>query len=168
MAAEANMLVRHQIDFILYNLPPSTVSINLATTAGAENFMLTSIPMVRVGAAYIENQTQISNLYIRPRRIEMEIDTAPALLPLSLQITSRDPFVYGWLQVPEGVQTSIATAVQRIRIIGPGYWALPLGPGTQEVTMLAPESTARSEPGGKSAMAKSGPAASKVAIEPAT
>src|SRR3954468_18447217 len=160
MAAEANMLVRHQIDFVLYNLPPATVRIDLPTTAGAENIMLTSMPTLRLGAAYTENKTQIRNLSIQPRRIEMEIATQLLLLPLSLQVTSGDAFVYGWLHVPEGVQTSIATVLERIRIVGSSYWALPLGPGTPEVTALPPALTARSEPDAKAAMAKSAPAAS--------
>jgi hypothetical protein len=54
------------------------------------------------------------------------MDGAPVELPISLQIASAQPFLFGWLQVPDFVQTSIATSAQRMRLVGATYWALPV------------------------------------------
>ncbi|HXC55138.1 MAG TPA: hypothetical protein VNU97_07580 [Rhizomicrobium sp.] len=126
MDADGNQTLRHQLDFTLYNLPSTTIRIDFPTAAGAENILLTAMPTIRLGASYTPSPVTVSNLFVQPRRIECEISNAPSLLPISLQITCGGPFVFGWLLVPESVQTVIATAVQRIRIVGPGYWALPL------------------------------------------
>jgi hypothetical protein len=68
----------------------------------------------------------IRDMFIQPRRIQFEVLDPPPQLPVSLQIACNGDFVFGWLQVPENIQTSIATAAQRIRIVGPSYWAVPL------------------------------------------
>lgn len=108
--------------------------------------MLAAMPTIRIGANYVSSAIIINNLVIQPRRLQFEVASPPALLPIELQVLCRGPFVFGWLLVPETVQTVIATAAQQIRIVGPSYWAVPLGPGLTA-----------SEPAPNSAAAKPAP-----------
>lgn len=124
MAADNSPALRHQLDFTFYNLVPTTVRIYFPILEGAD---MTSGPlMVQIGAGYVDSALSIRNLLIQPRRIQFEIAQAPSLLPISLKIICPGAFVYGWLLVPATVQTVIATVVEQIRFVGPGYWALPL------------------------------------------
>lgn len=127
MAADTDQLRRHQLDFTLYNLPSATVRLDFPKEANAEIIMLSAIPAVTLGASYAGAPVIIKSLSLQPRRLLFDIESPPTLLPLTLQIACNGPFVFGWIQVPGEVQTAIVTAVQRIRIVGPSYWALPLG-----------------------------------------
>jgi hypothetical protein len=107
--------------------------------------MTLATPAVRLGASYGSGGMAVSGFALTPRRLEFELDNAPASLPLLVHVLSRSSFVYGWLQVPGGVQVSIATSVERIRFVGPGYWALPLVQSDgREGSVVKP--TARPEP----------------------
>lgn len=134
MVADTNPILRHQLDFVLHDLPSGTVRIDFPVMAGAENVMLATVPTIQLGASYAASPALISNLFLQPRRIQFDITSPPALLPLKLQIRCNSPFMFGWLQVPENIQTTIATVVERIRIVGSSYWALPLGQGIPEPT----------------------------------
>ena len=140
MAADDDSQRQHQLDFRLYNLTPTMVRIDFPILERAE--MTAGLPMIQFGAGYTDSPVSISNLLIQSRRIQFEIVRAPALLPISLTITCPGPFVYGWLLVPETVQTVVSTAVEQIRFVGPGYWALPLSSGSEEgepvPTFIAP------------------------------
>lgn len=129
MTGDSGVLLRHQLDFTLYSLPATTVRIDFPVAAEAEIMMLAAMPTIRIGANYVASAIVINSLVIQPRRLQFEIANPPALLPIALQVLCRGPFVFGWLRVPETVQTVIATAAQQIRIVGPSYWAVPLGPG---------------------------------------
>jgi len=135
---------RHQLDFALYDLGPTTVRIDFPFASGAEASMVTEMPVIRFGASYDDSGIGINNLLIQPRRIQFEITKAPPLLPISLQISCDAAFVFGWLLVPENIQTAIRTVAQQIRIVGPGYWALPLAQPTRApelgASAAAPES----------------------------
>jgi hypothetical protein len=137
MAAETFQLPRHQIDFTLYNLPSATVRLDLPKEADAEIIMLQAMPTISLGAAYIGEPVIFKSLSIQPRRLLIEIESAPSMMPLTLQIACKGPFVFGWIQVPGNVQTAIGTAAQRIRIVGSSYWALPLRQGAPN-SMPAP------------------------------
>jgi len=173
MAADTNPVLLHQIDFMLYNLPETTVRIDFPVAAVAEIMMLAAMPSVRIGANYIASAIVINNLLIQPRRLQFEVANTPALLPITLQILCRGPFVFGWLRVPETVQTVIATAAQQIRIVGPSYWAVPLGPGAVAPEPAAPQPAVpepgpnppTAKPAGSSPPAKSDPASAKAATE---
>ncbi|HEY4940850.1 MAG TPA: hypothetical protein VII56_05435 [Rhizomicrobium sp.] len=161
MTADTSQMLRHQLDFTLYDLPATTVRIDFPAAAGAENMMLTAMPMIQLGASYTNAPIIINNLSLQPRRIQFEIASPPSLLPITLQIACSGAFVFGWLQVPESVQTAIATVAQRIRIVGPGYWALPLW---QEPDTSEPELKPSENPPPR----KSGSAAAKPAVEGST
>lgn len=145
MATDNNPELRHQLDFKLYNLPPTTVRIDFPILEGAD--MASGLPAIQIGAGYTDAQLSVSNLLIQTRRIQFEIVRAPSLLPISLGILCPSPFVYGWLLVPEAVQTVISTVVEQIRFVGPGYWALPLWNADEAEaapTFIAPRSSANS------------------------
>jgi len=143
MAADSSLRWQHQLDFKLYNLVPTTVRIDFPAIEGTD--MTSGLPMIQIGACYTDSPLSISNLQLHPRRIQFEIASAPALLPVSLKIRCPGPFVYGWLLVPASVQTVIATVVEQIRFVGPGYWALPLL-SEDEAADAAPRSTAPGPP----------------------
>lgn len=127
MAAENSVLLQHALDITFFGLPSTaSVRIDLPIAAGAEIPMSTSTPAVHLGARYSGGAMTVSSFSLTPRRLQFDLENAPASLPLLLHIQSRSAFVQGWLQVPEGVQTLIVTAAQRIRFVGPGYWAVPL------------------------------------------
>lgn len=151
MAADTKHMLRHQLNFTLYNLPATTVRIDFPSAAGAETMMWTSMPTIQLGASYTNTPVVINNLFIQPRRIEFEIASPPSQLPIALQIESGSQFVFGWLLVPESVQTVIATVAQRIRIVGPGYWALPLWqpPESPEPVSKPTETPAPGKPAAK-------------------
>ena len=73
------------------------------------------------------------------------------MLPISLSIMCPGPFVYGWLLVPETVQTVVSTVVEQIRFVGPGYWALPLLRGDEAAepvpTFIPPRPNSSSDAG---------------------
>jgi hypothetical protein len=121
---DTNLPWQHQLDFKLYHLVPTTVRIDFPVLESAD--LTSDLPTIRIGASYTDSQLSISNLRVQRRRIQFEVARAPSLLPISLRIACPAPFVYGWLLVPETVQTVIATVVEQIRFVGPGYWALPL------------------------------------------
>ncbi|MGK6319614.1 hypothetical protein [Sphingomonas sp. DT-204] len=148
MVADTNPILRHQLDFVLHNLPSGTVRIDFPATVGAENVMLTTMPTIQLGASYADSPALVSNLSLQPRRIQFDAVSPPALLPVTLQIRCNSPFIFGWLQVPENIQTTIATVVEQVRIVGSSYWALPLGQGIIEQREPDPEKP------GKSAAAK--------------
>jgi hypothetical protein len=138
MAADTFQLPRHQIGFTLYDLPSATVRLDLPKEADAEIIMLRAISTIDLGASYIGEPVTFKSLSIQPRRLLFEIESAPSLLPLTLQIACKGPFVFGWIQVPGNVQTAIVTAAQRIRIVGSSYWALPLGQGARNSVPAPP------------------------------
>src|SRR4051812_34373009 len=108
MAADIDQPVQqHQLDFTLYNVPATTVRIDFPAAAAAETMMLTAMPSLQLNAGYTDAPTIISSMYVQPRRILFEIASAPSQLPISLQIACKGPFVFGWLLVPENVQTVI-------------------------------------------------------------
>jgi hypothetical protein len=149
MVSDTNPILRHQLDFVLHNLPSGTVRIEFPATAGAENVMLTTMPAIQLGASYVDSPVLISNLFLQPRRIQFDVASPPALLPVTLQVRCNSPFIFGWLQVPENIQTTIGTVVERIRIVGTSYWALPLGQG-----IIEPERKPDPEKSEKSVAAK--------------
>lgn len=151
--------LRHRLNFTFYDLPATTVRIDFPAASGAETMMLASIPAIQIGASYMESGLVINNLLIQPRRIQFEIASAPALLPITLQIACPGPFVFGWLLVPGIAQTGIATAAQQVRIVGPGYWALPLGTGS--VVPESPPTSTTTQPPKGGANGKSGSAVTK-------
>lgn len=127
MAAEDSALSQHALDMTFYDLPSSaSVRIDFPIETGALIPIPVATPAVRLGAGYGGGEMAIRGLSIQPRRIEFDIENAPATLPLVVHILCGGPFVHGWLQVPGNVQVSIATSAQRIRFVGPGYWAVPL------------------------------------------
>jgi hypothetical protein len=148
MVSDTNPILRHQLDFVLHGLSPGTVRIEFPATAEAENVMLTTMPSILLGASYADSPALISNLSVQPSRIQFDVASPPALLPVTLQVRCNSPFIFGWLQVPETIQTTIATVMEQIRIVGPSYWALPLGEGIIEQREPDPEKS------GKSAAAK--------------
>jgi hypothetical protein len=164
MGADTNPILRHQLDFTLHNLPSTAVRIDFPVASGAEILLLTSIPTVRLGASYSDTPVLISNIFLQPQRIQFDITSPPPVLPITLQIKCNQAFVFGWLQVPENIQTSIATVVEQIRIIGPSYWALPLGQGVRdrEGRPVAATSAEKAIP------ARSAPAPVAKPVQPAT
>ena len=86
----------------------------------------TTIVIAAVAAAALLAPAAVADSYEDPAYAEFDIENAPATLPLLVHILCGGRFLHGWLQVPGDVQVSIATAVQRIRFVGPGYWAVPL------------------------------------------
>jgi hypothetical protein len=127
MVADNSVLLQHALDITFFGLPATaSVRIDFPIAAGAEIPMSTSSPAVRLGASYSGAAMTVSSFSLTPRRLQFDLENAPASLPLLLHIESRSAFVQGWLQVPEDVQTLIVTAAQRIRFVGPGYWAVPL------------------------------------------
>ncbi|MGK6355773.1 hypothetical protein ACMGDH_11190 [Sphingomonas sp. DT-207] len=150
MVSDTHPILRHQIDFMLHNLPSGTVRIEFPAAAGAENVMLTTVPTIQLGASYADAPALVSNLFVQPRRIQFDVTSPPALLPVTLQIKCSSPFIFGWLQVPENIQTTVATVVERIRIVGSSYWALPLGEGVAEPgRKSSPEKSEKSVPATK-------------------
>jgi hypothetical protein len=170
MVPDTNPRWQHQLDFKLYNLVPTTVRIDFPILEDAD--MMSGLPAIQFGAGYTDSPVSISSLRVQSRRIQFEIAHAPSLLPISLKITCPGPFVYGWLLVPETVQTVIATVVEQIRFVGPGYWALPLwstdeGAGAAP-TFIAPRPSSNSsaaKPAEK--VPESKPAPAKAATEAA-
>ena len=127
--------------------------------------MLASMPTVRIGAAYMASPIVVNSLSLQPRRIQFELASAAALLPISVQIACRGPFLFGWLLVPETIQTVIATAAERIRVVGPSYWALPLAPGFD---LPAPEpGPARTRTAEREPNPESAPVRAEAAPDPA-
>jgi hypothetical protein len=127
MSADSTALLHHALDITFYDLPASAaIRLDFPVSAGATIPMALSTPAVRLGASYGGGGMAANGFSLTPRRFELELENAPAALPLLVHVLSRSSFVYGWLQVPGGVQVSIATSVERIRFVGPGYWALPL------------------------------------------
>ncbi len=127
MAAENNALLQHALDLTFYGLPSSaSVRLDFPIETGAIIPMPRATPSVRLGASYGGGEMAIRGLSIQPRRIEFDIENAPATLPLLVHILCGGRFIHGWVQVPGDVQVSIATSVQRIRFVGAGYWAVPL------------------------------------------
>ena len=169
MAATVNSALHHQLDFLLYDLPATTVRIDFPAEAGAELLLHFVVATVQIGAGYMPSALGINSLSIQPRRIQFEIASPPPVLPVSLRIACPGGFTFGWLQVPETVQTVIATTSERIRIVGPSYWALPLDEG-----LALPEITrrpaSRAESGSKppSASAREEVAASGAAARAAS
>lgn len=126
MAVENNALL-HALDLTFFDLPSSaSIRLEFPIEAGAVIPMAVTTPSVRLGASFGDGEMTIGSFSIGPRRIEFDIENAPAKLPLVLQVICSAPFLHGWLQVPGNVQALIGTAAQRIRFVGPGYWALPL------------------------------------------
>jgi|GEM_PF-5235052 hypothetical protein len=146
MSADSTALLHHALDITFYDLPSNAViRLDFPGSAGAMIPMTLATPAVRLGASYGSGGMAVSGFALTPRRLEFELDNAPASLPLLVHVLSRSSFVYGWLQVPGGVQVSIATSVERIRFVGPGYWALPLVQSDcRESSVVKP--TARPEP----------------------
>jgi hypothetical protein len=127
MAAENSGLLRHALDLTFFGLPATaSVRLDFPIASDAEIPLSASVPAVLLGARYAGGAMGMRSFSITPRRLQFELENAPDSLPLLVHIQSRSAFVHGWLQVPEGVQTLIATAAQRIRFVGPGYWAVPL------------------------------------------
>ncbi|MDQ0252259.1 hypothetical protein J2W22_004347 [Sphingomonas kyeonggiensis] len=127
MAAENSASLQHALDLTFYDLPSSaSIRLEFPIETGAVIPVLVATPSVRLGASYGGGEMVIRGLSIQPRRIEFDIENAPATLPLLVHVLCSGPFLHGWLQVPGNVQASIATAAQRIRFVGPGYWAVPL------------------------------------------
>jgi hypothetical protein len=127
MSADSTALLHHALDITFYDLPSSAmIRLDFPGGAGAMIPMSLATPAVRLGASYGSGGISVDGFALTPRRLEFELGNAPASLPLLVHVLSRSNFVYGWLQVPGGVQVSIATSVERIRFVGPGYWALPL------------------------------------------
>ncbi len=117
----------HQLDFSLSGLAsPAVVTIELATAAEAEMELLVSMPCVQIGAAFGGHQMQILEMKLQPRRIQFQVANPPPILPISLQVTGGHGFLFGRLQVTETVQATISTAAEQVRIVGPGYWAVPV------------------------------------------
>jgi hypothetical protein len=113
---------------VLFGMPSTGwMRLDLPIASEACFTMLPWIPAVQLGASYGGGMMTLRNFQLQPRRLQFEIDGAPAELPLSLQIASPQPFLFGWLQVPDLVQTSIATSAQRMRLVGTTYWAVPVG-----------------------------------------
>lgn len=127
MAAENGALLQHALDLTFYDLPSSaSIRLDLPIETGALIPMAVATPSVRLGASYGDGEMTIGRFSLGPRRIEFDIENAPAKLPLCIQVLCNAPFLHGWLQVPGDVQVSVGTAAQRIRFVGPGYWAVPL------------------------------------------
>ncbi len=127
MAAENSALLQHALDITFYDLPSSaSIRLDFPIETGAAIPMLRATPSVRLGASYGGGEMAIRGLSIQPRRIEFDVENAPATLPLLVHILCGGRFIHGWVQVPGDVQVSIATSVQRIRFVGAGYWAVPL------------------------------------------
>ena len=79
----------------------------------------------------------IRGLSIQPRRIEFDIENAPATLPLLVHILCGGRFIHGWVQVP-GFCESISTRLVPVVGVRP----LPLPPPPLElVGGSAPESS---------------------------
>jgi hypothetical protein len=168
MVADPNPPWQHQLDFKFYNLvPPTMVRIYFPNLEDAD--LTSALPMIQLGAGYTDSPVSISNLLVQSQRIQFEIVSAPSLLPISLKITCPGPFVYGWLLVTANVQTVIATQVEQIRVVGPGYWALPLWrtdqAGWAAPTFIAPRpssNSAAAKPAEKAPESKPAP------VKPAT
>lgn len=127
MAADDGTLLRQTLEITFHDLPASaTVRLDFAPEAGAELLIAASVPTIRLGASFGGGQMGIQSLSLTPRRLQFEVSGAPSRLPLIVSIHSAAPFVHGWLQVPGGVQTTIASAAERIRFVGPSYWVVPL------------------------------------------
>ena len=154
MSADSTALLHHALDITFYDLPSNAViRLDFPGSAGAMIPMTLATPAVRLGASYGSGGMAVSGFALTPRRLEFELDNAPASLPLLVHVLSRSSFVYGWLQVPGGVQVSIATSVERIRFVGPGYWALPLVQSDgRESSVVKPTPTAKPEPAPSTAM----------------
>nr|WP_294814481.1 hypothetical protein [uncultured Sphingomonas sp.] len=173
MVSDTNPILRHQLDFVLHDLSSGTVRIEFPATAEAENVMLTTMPAIQLGASYVGWPVLISNLFLQPRRIQFDVTNPPALLPVTLQIRCNGPFIFGLLQVPENIQTTIATVMERIRIVGTSYWALPLGQGLVEPERRPNPERPEKSPAAKpierasSASSAAAPAAKSVETAPA-
>jgi hypothetical protein len=120
-------LHRQELSFVLSGLAsPASVRIELYSDAEAEIAMFASIPCIQLGASYSSHPSQILELILQPHRIQLQIADAPPSLPVSLQVICGGSFLFGSLYVTETVQTTISTSAERVRIIGPGYWAVPV------------------------------------------
>src|SRR5690349_16578745 len=99
MVADNSLLLEHALDITFYDLPASaSVRLDFPVAAGAEIPILTSLPAVHLGASYAGGTMGMRSFSITPRRLEFDLENAPASLPLLLHIRSRSAFVYGWLQ----------------------------------------------------------------------
>ncbi|HEX8380450.1 MAG TPA: hypothetical protein VF619_07875 [Allosphingosinicella sp.] len=127
MPIDPKRLTLHELSLVLYGLPSTaTVRLDLPIASGASIAMLPWIPAVQLGASQGVGFMTLRNFRLQPRRLQFEVEGAPAELPLTLQVSSAQPYLFGWLQVPDQVQSSIATALQRMRVVGATYWALPV------------------------------------------
>lgn len=127
MSAEYPALTRHIINITFHDLPSTApVRIDFPIDTDAIVPMSLSTPTLSLGASYGGGAMTLSALSLTPRRIQFNLEDAPASLPLTVGLVSNSAFLFGWLQVPGGVQTTIASAVEQIRFVGPGYWAVPL------------------------------------------
>jgi len=113
------------ISFLFYGLPPSSaIKIELPSSSESR-FTLVAPGFIEWGTTYT-GQIEFAELIIRPRRIVAELTVVPQSFLFKLQMPCTGPFLEGNVQVPNGVQITIASAVERIRIFGPGYWAIPI------------------------------------------
>ena len=116
-----------QLNFALLGLSGrETVVLRLPDASGASLAMLTDRSSFEIGVIYGDAAFSISELVLQPQRLFFTVTGAPPRLPLILRVRAPGPFLYGSLQVGETVETIVSTAAERVRILGPGYWAVPV------------------------------------------
>ena len=118
---------RQELSVALAGLPsPASVTLDLSRAASSAVTMLRAMPSIRIDSGAGAAPAAVTAIRLQPQRIEIEVVSAPPVLVITLQVACDGPFLFGWLHVPEETFATIATSVERLRIVGPGYWAVPV------------------------------------------
>ena len=128
-----------------------TVVIHLPDTSGASLALSANRPAIELGVGYGDAAFSVSELVLQPRRLFFTVAGAPARLPVVLRVRAPGPFLFGSLQVGQNVETVVSTAAERLRILGPGFWAVPVP--VSERAEAAPVAVAATRSGAAPAVA---------------
>lgn len=139
MAATENSESIYKIHFTLVGIGGSnTIRLDFPNEARTRIALMRQESAFQLGAPFGDSGFVINELVLQPQRLLFTVSGAPAELPLMLRVTGPGPFLFGWLQVPDSAQTIIATAAERVRIMGPGYWAVPVPGAVKPMAPSAP------------------------------
>ncbi|MBX9814086.1 MAG: hypothetical protein A4S12_13925 [Proteobacteria bacterium SG_bin5] len=139
MADEQSEYKIHSVKFTFIDLAVSNdIQIEISEYCDASVATMIEYPVFELGAAFQTAALSVSELVLRPRRIYFTVANPPARLPMQLRIMTRAPIIFGRLHVPDKAQTEIATMIERVRLMGPGYWAVPVLPPAGAAARAAP------------------------------
>lgn len=84
-------------------------------------------PCLQLDTQALAAPVRLQYAQLQPRRLQLDLTDSPDTLLAAVAVTSDQPFLYGWIQVPDPVRTTLSTHVQTVKLQGATFWALPMG-----------------------------------------